>query len=337
MITSYIGSLEKAKAFYVEPSYETKAEFTASLRENKKLSEKATVRIANANSGRYKTHLVVSPKVTTFVGTEVGAFDYQFLLGVTAYWNLYDGLDLSTRYNIPISYSDELDPVSGVFGASYSDGGWHSAMLNYTMNIAGGLNTVSAGLYDYDYVGVMDQFIYNYDRHTVKVKLGYFEHKDYSDADREVYLAKYTYNYAPLDLYLEVQGGQYWYQDTGFGLGVKRFFEDVAVSVNYLQTSPDREWRFSESTNKYIGLAIALPLDFRKSKSSGKYLQVQGDNSWRYEQRTTVARADGSNTIVPFSGYDPIMDFESEKYLMNRNRMNVEYVKDNAERLLDTF
>jgi len=32
-----------------------------------------------------------------------------------------------------------------------------------------------------------------------------------------------------------------------------------------------------------------------------------------------------------------VMDFESEKYLMNRNRMNAEYIKDNAERLLDTF
>lgn len=210
-------------------------------------------------------------------------------------------------------------------------------MLNYTLDIADGLNTLSAGLYLYDYVGVMDQFIYTHDNHTVKLKLGYFEHKDYSDFTKEVYLAKYTYNYTPMDLHLEVQAGKYWYQDTGFGLSVKRFFGDVAISVSYLQTSPEKNIGRSESTNKYVGLAIELPLDFRKSRSNSKHIQLQGDNSWKYQQRSTVARSDGTNTIVPFSGYDPIMDLESEKYLTNRNRMNVDYIKEHAERLLDSL
>ncbi len=337
VITTLSGSLEKAALFYNSPSFESKTAFTASLTESKEHSFTGDVRINNANSGRFKTHIVISPKVSTFVGTDIGAFDYQLLLGFTAYWNLYDGLDLSTRYNAPIANSDNLDPIYGLFGRSYDDGGISSAMLHYTMNIAGGLNTVSAGLYFYDYVGVMDQFIYNHERHTLKLKAGYFEHEEYGGLSKEIYLAKYTYNYTPMDLYLEAQAGKYWYQDSGFGFSAKRYFEDVAVSVNYLQTSPEGEFGFSESTNKYIGLAIEVPLDFRKSKSSGKYIQLQGDNSWRYEQRSTVARADGSNTIVPFSGYDPVMDLESEKYLMNRNRMSVEYIKDNAERLLDTF
>ena len=337
IITSLSGSLEKANAYYTNPSFESKSAFVSTLAESKDHSIKGLVRIKNANSGRFKTHLVVSPKIKTFVGTEVGAFDYQLLLGVTAYWNLYDGLDLSTRYDIPVSYSDELDPDTGAFKSSYSDGGLNSAMLNYTLDIADGLNTLSAGLYLYDYLGVMDQFIYNYDNHTVKLKLGYFEHKDYSDLTKEVYLAKYTYKYTPMDLHLEAQAGKYWYQDTGFGLSAKRFFEDVAVSVNYLQTSPEDSFGFSESTNKYISLAIELPLDFRKSRTNSKYVQLQGDNSWRYQQRSTIDRADGTNTIVPFSGYDPIMDLESEKYLTNRNRMNVDYIKEHAERLLDTF
>jgi len=337
VITSLYGSLEKADAYYTDPSYETKSTFVSTLAESKDHSVKGTLRIADANSGRYKTHLVVSPKLKTFVGTEYGAFDYQLLMGFTAYWNLYDGLDLSTRYDLPVSYSDELDPDTGIFKSSYSDGGLNSAMLNYTLDIADGLNTLSAGLYQYDYLGVMDQFIYSYDNHTVKLKLGYFEHQDYSDVTKEVYLAKYTYKYTPMDLYFEAQAGKYWYQDTGFGLSAKRFFEDVAVSINYLQTSPDESFSFSESTNKYISLAIELPLDFRKSKSNGKYAQLQGDNSWRYQQRSTVGRADGSNAIVPFSGYDPLMDLESEKYLTNRDRMNVDYIKEHAERLLDTF
>jgi len=337
LITSIRGSLEKAETFYTNPSHESKTAFIASLSEGKAPITEGEVRAHNENPGLFKTHVVVSPKVTTFVGTEVGAFDYQLLMGFTAYLNLYKGLDFSTRYDVHIANSDELDPIYGIFGLSYNDGGFNSAMLHYTMNLSGGLNTLSGGLYLYDYVGVMEQFIYNFERHTFKLKLGYFEHIDYNDLDKEIYLAKYTYNYAPLDLYLEAQVGKYWYQDTGFGLNVKRYFEDVAISVNYLQTSPDGEVRFSESTNQYIGLAIEIPLDFRKSKSNWKHLQIQGDSNWDYEQRSTIARADGTNIIVPFSGYDPKMDLESETYLMNRNRINVEYVQNHSERLLDSF
>jgi hypothetical protein len=337
VITSLSGSLTKAKEFYLDPSFESKTAFVASLSESKNHSLDGEVRVRDANPGKYKTHLVVAPKITTFVGTELGVFDYQLLLATAAYWNLYTGLDFSVHYDTPISHSDALDPRTGLFGRSYSDGGWRSIMLNYTLEVAGGFNTLSAGQFMYDYVGVMDQFIYNYEKHTFKVKLGYFEDKDYSSVHKEVYLAKYTYNYAPLDLYLEVQGGKYWYQDTGFGLSAKRFFSDVAISVNYLQTSPEGNFGFSESNNKYISLAIELPLDFRKSKSNGKYLQLQGDTSWRYAQRSTIDRNDGTNTIVPFSGYDPVMDLESEDYLMNRNRMDLGYIKKNAERLLDTF
>ncbi len=337
VITSLSGSLEKAKEFYRDPSFESKTAFVASLSESKDHTMNGEVRVQDANPGKYKTHLVVAPKVTTFVGTELGVFDYQLLLATAAYWNLYTGLDFSAHYDTPISNSDELDSRTGLFGRSYNDGGWRSAMLNYTLDVSGGFNTLSAGLFMYDYVGVMDQFIYNYERHTFKAKVGYFENKDYSSEHKEVYLAKYTYNFTPLDLYLEVQGGKYWYQDTGFGVNVKRYFSDLAVSVNYLQTSPEGNFGFSESNNQYISLAIELPLDFRKSKSSGKYLQLQGDTSWRYAQRSTISRNDGTNTIVPFSGYDPIMDLESESYLMNRNRMDAGYIKKNAERLLDTF
>ena len=56
-----------------------------------------------------------------------------------------------------------------------------------------------------------------------------------------------------------------------------------------------------------------------------------------YLHTITIGIQDLGSESNFYEGYDPQMDFESEKYLMNRNRMNVEYIKDNAERLLDTF
>lgn len=338
LITSFSGSLENAAAYFEKPSYSTKKAFLTSLSQyHASGAEGFDVHTEDLNSGLLRTHVVLSPKLTTFVATEVGLFDYQLLLRTVGYWNLYKGLDISVRYDIPISYSDNLDPDTGTYRDSYTEGGLNAVMLNYTANINGGLNTLSLGSYEYDYVGAMDQFIYNYNRHTFKVKLGYFKDRENELEDKKVYLAKYTYSYEPLDLLGEIQVGKYWYQDTGFSMKIKRFFGDVAVSLEYLQTQPDGYVGGAEATNKYAGLSIELPLDFRKNRSSGNIGQVRGVNSLSYKLRSTIARADGTNTIVPSSGLVPVTDFESEEYLLNRNRMNLGYIKEHADRLLDAF
>ena len=336
-VASISGSLEKATEFFASPSFETKQAFIASLQENSYEGDWFIYK-TDVNSGRLRPRIVLSPVLTKFVGTEVAAFDYQLLLGTKLYVNLYDGLDFTFRYDIPVSNSENFDPEYGVFGTYYSDGGVYSTMLNYSNRIKSGINTLSAGSYEFDYVGVMDQFIYHIDEHTFKVKLGYFRHYDDSDDTRAVYLAKYTYQYTPMDIFVEVQAGKYWYQDVGFSVAAKRYFGDVAVELKYLQTS-DTDYRFfqSEGTNKYFGIAIELPLDFKKSHMIGKYAQINGDTNWRFRLRTTVGRSDGSNQIVPDSGYDPVLEIESENYFYNRNRLSLDYVKENTERLLENF
>jgi len=338
LISSFSGSLEKAAAYFEKPSYSTQSSFLASLNQHEPSGGKGfDVHTEDTNSGLFRTRIVVSPRFTTFVGTEVGLFDYQVLLRTVGYWNLYKGLDLSVRYDTPVANSDELDEDSGIFKDYYNDGGLNALMLNYTVNINGGLNTLSVGSYEYDYVGAMDQFIYNYDRHTFKVKVGYFTDNDNEHEDKKIYLAKYTYNYEPLDLFAEIQAGKYWYQDTGFDIKFKRFFGDVAISVEYLQTQPDEYLQQGEDTNKYVGLSIEFPLDFRKNRFSGQMGQVRGDNSLSADMRSTIGREDGSNAIVPSSGRVPLTDFESEDYLLNRNRMNLSYIAEHIDRLLDVF
>jgi len=339
VVATLSGSLLRAADYYDDPSYARKQAFIATLEEGKNGVRGWQIYTKDANNGRFRPKIVLTPKLTTFVGTDIGAFDYQLMLGAIGYVNLYEGLDLTFHYDAKISNSDNLDPVYGIFGYAYSDGGWYSAMLNYSNRVGEGLNTLSAGLFEYDYLGVMDQFIYHTGNHTFKLKAGYFEHQDYED-DREVFLAKYSYHFTPMDIFAEVEGGKYWGdryhgQDTGFGISFKRYFGDVAVVVSYLQTSPEENVPFSDDPNQYMGIGIEIPLDFAKSKLSGKYGQINGDTAWRYTQRTTVSRDDGTNIIVPFrSGYNPAMDIDSETYFYNRNRMSIDYIKENAERIL---
>jgi hypothetical protein len=331
------GSLAKAAAFYAHPSYQTKVAFQHSLHKEEGSTERWDYAVRDLNAGKFRPRIELTPLLTTFVGTDVGAFDYQLLLGVRGYLNLYKGVDLTVRGDIRIANSDNLDPVYGIYGGSYSDGGLYSAMLNYSVRIGEGINTLSMGSYDFDYVGAFDQYMYHSGNHSFKVKLGYFQDYDDSDNTKEVYLAKYAYHFTPLDIFAEVEGGKYWYQDTGFSVAFKRYFRDVAVELKYLQTTDDGDFFQSEDTNKYVGISIELPLDFRKSKLSGKYAQLNGDTSWKYGLRTTVGRKDGTNAIVPNSGCNPVLEMESEKYFYNRNRLSVGYVKENVERLLEVF
>jgi hypothetical protein len=334
VLRSVSGSLVMAALAVERPSPGHTQALAGSLSQSRDAIVMGRSRIEDFNDARFKTRIELTPMLTYMVGTEVGVFDYQLLLGSTASWNIAKGVDASVRYDTPISRSDEFDPHGGHFGYLYNDGGLDSVMLHHTSNLYGIHNLASAGLYDYDYYGVYDQASYVYGNHIFGVEGGYFRHRDFADRDKAVFLASYTYSYAPMDVQFEIQGGQYWYQDQGFSLELKRYFGDVAVSLKYLQTWPDGVSGNLENTNRYVGVYFEVPLDFRKSKSDWRLLQLRGDSAWKKGLRSTVARNDGTNTIVPSSGKIPLMPLRNYSELENRNRSTLDYLKMHVDRLV---
>jgi len=297
-------------------------------------------------SERFRTHIEFAPILKTMVGTEVGVLDYQLLFGTTVKMNLAKGLDFSFKYNSHLTHSKDFDPDEfGVFGYLYDKGGLYSAMLHYSTQKNGFLNTISGGLYRYEYFGIVDQLSYNYKEHYFNLKLGYFKHfgeykhPDWQD-DKKIILAKYTYNYYPLDLQLSLEGGEYWNQDIGGSFELRKYFGDVAVSLKYLQTKPQKDQKYfgwNEESNKYVGIYFELPLDSKKSKTSWRYIQLEGDKAFEHGVRSTIARKDGSNKILPGNGDNPKFDIEHSKYFYNRNRVGDKYIKENIDRVLDLF
>lgn len=338
-VAAFHGSLPAAAAYYDSPSYATKMAFAASLSQSSPIdTDDFAVVCDRANGSLFKGRLELSPLVMTFVGTEVGVFDYELLLRTKGYTTLYDGFDLSVVYDLPVDNSAELDPDYGIFRNSYIDGGFDSVMLNYTANVFGVLSIFSAGTYGYDYAGAMEQLIFNKGRHTFKLEGGYFENtEDDTEKAREYYVATYSYHYVPMDLFGQLRGGKYWNHDNGFEVQLKRFFGDVAIGVGYLQSHPEEKFFQSEDVNHYVSLGIELPIAFRKSPLDSRYAQLEGTSSWSYGLRSTVARKNGMNNIVTSGGRVPQGPFVSQNYLFNRNRLNAEYIQTHAERLLDAY
>lgn len=338
-ISSFKVSLKSFGNYLNDPSDITKKYDLKNSIDDISPPNKGTLLVEGSQKEKFKLHLEFSPVLKTMVATEVGLLDYQLLLGSTARINLFKGIDFTARYDFHIDHSDEFDPDKlGVFSYLYNKGGLSSIMLHYTQNLNGFINTISSGLYKYEYIGVVDQLSYVYENNLFGLKLGYFKHfGDYEHPDtqenKKFFLAKYTYSYQPLDLQLSFQAGQYWKQDRGFDIELKKFFGDIAISIKYLQTSPKNKKSFfwAESSNKYVGLYLEMPLDFRKSKTNGRYFQLQGNNAWSHGLRTTVARKDGTNKITPGNGEEPIFDLEHKKDFFNRNRVGANYLKENLD------
>ena len=346
VITSIRGDLNAARAYYEDQNTDSHHKLSKSLSMGSPLKDTDIGLKSNlANDSFLRPRLEISPIIKTFVGTDIAAFDYMLWLRGNLYMNLYKGIDFSIVGDLALSHSDNLDPDNGVFRYAYNDSHIESVMLHNTDNILGSLNTLSLGIFEENFAGAMDQWIYNYENHTFKIKLGYFEqfqdgnpYQEYYEGKiekRELYLAKYSYLFEEYDLLGEVRAGQYWNQDRGFDVNAKRYFGDVAVSLVYKYNENNNGF-FSEQTNHYVGIGIELPLT-PKHTPIYKYGQIKGTNAFSYTQSTTIKRDDGTNTIVSGGGLDPKVAFESENYFLNRNRLQLGYVQEHLIDLPNAF
>ena len=330
---NYIVDLNKAIAYYKNPkkSLHFISESNINI-ENFKL-------LKSYNTS--KLHLEISPILKTFVATEVKLFDYQLLMGLNGYYNLAKGLDVNARYDFKISHSKNFNPKTGVFADSYNKGGLHSLLVHYTFKYNNIINTTSLGLYRYEYFAAINQTSLMYKNHFLNLKFGYFKHKgkyehiDWQDS-KKIFIAKYSYYFKNINASIDIYGGQFWNQDRGFGINFNKYLGDTTLTLKYLQTKPTTYWKFfsSEQTNRYIGLYITIPLDFKKSKTNFKYVQLHGNNNFTYGLRSTIKRKDGSNRVMPGSGDEVLVPtFEHSRYFYHNKRSNIDYLENQQYRV----
>ena len=343
-----IGDLEKARIFYDTPNVTNKQLFANSLNKVPRVNlDSYSIYIKNKNDSFLKPRIEFKPVIKTFVGNEFGVFNYKLWLRTQFQTNLYKGIDFTAVGDIHINDSEIDDRRYDYFLKLYENGShMESVMLHTNNNVIGGINTLSLGTFEENYAGVMDQYIYNTGKHTFKLKAGYFEEfKDgnaYKDRvlgkykTRELYLAKYSYLLEDYDILGEINFGQYWNKDRGFDIKAKRFFGDVAVYLSYELTTPYYNTMFTESRNHFAGIGIEIPLTLRHTPSF-KYGQIKGTNAFNHQIKSTIARSDGTNSVIRNGTYDPEVAIESENYFYNRNRLQLSYIRKHAFRLKESY
>ena len=320
------GDLNFYRDFIVKPTTDSNNLFRKSLKVSTDFeTAKYNMKVIDENNGYFKTKLMLSPKLSTFVGTEDGLFDYYGYLQTNFDWNLYKGLNLTFTYDIPISHSDSFDKGSTFSKCTKSKRGSSidGIMLHKTDIFGNFMNTLSVGSFQKDYLGFINQSVYGFGDSQLKLKIASFKNNEIDEEERrKIILATYNYYVDNIDSLVEITTGQYFYKDKGFDVKFKKYFDDVAVCFFYQNAD----------SNQYAGMGVEIPLTFRKYKKS-KYWDIRGVRNFSYCMRTTIRRDDGSNRLVPYGAKKVYSNVEINSYYLNRDRFKESYFKKHILRL----
>ena len=323
---------------------ERKSGGAADLRESMKISSRIDtdeVRYVEGddNPGMLKSSLVLAPGLSTWVGTDVGVFDYLLSLKPELTVQAWKGAVLNARWDLPISWSENLEDGKA-FRSSRNDAQLERLMLFQGFKpFPDVMLNLGVGMFLHDMNGTVNEMTWSPGEgsHRIRLSQAWTEHKETHDHN-EVYLASYRYYLSPFDTSLEGTAGKFFAGDRGFSLELKRFFEDTAVSLYYKYSiaPDDKKWQA-------VGIQFAFPLTPRRDMKPC-LVQVRGADEWVYAQETTLKNNNvGSdrgnlNFLAPYPltvAPNPTMGL-LQAY-QNRDRLNAVYIKSHLERLQEAW
>lgn len=280
------------------------------------------------------TSIILSPGLQTFVGTEVGLFDYVLSFRPEVLSTLWNGGVFQARWDIPFSWSKNFDD-GGVLRGARQDARMDRAMLFQGVKLFPGVvANLGAGMVLNHNYGTLNEASWNIQNgsHRFRVVQSWVRDTDIRRT-KDVYLGAYRYNYAPLDLSIEAVGGKFWGQDKGFSLELKRFFRDTSVSTYYKNTTTaeGKHWQAA-------GIQLAFPLTPWKDMKLGP-VQVRGAEEWSYSQESTLAvGGQKTNDVVSQSlAINPQPTAALYRSYFNRDRLSASYVTEHFDRLKEAW
>ena len=282
-------------------------------------------RYKNINSSYRKARLELSPKLKTFVATEVGVLDYQLSLQSNLSWNFYKGFDFNIVYLSPLLHSNDLDPDTGAFKDSYEGARVERVMLHHSFSYDDFFNTLSVGLYKKDYRGFINESSYRFDSNTIKYKFGYFKHKDFdiNSDDRKFQIVTMEHYFENNDFIVSLSKGKYWAEDEGYEFKIKKFFDDTMIYLLFQKSN--------NLNNKFVGIGFEVPLTPRKIPNN-KYLQITSTNAFNHKIKTTISKDE--NVIASGQFNDVKTSYDISNHFYNRDRLNSGYIKKSLIKII---
>ena len=313
-----------------------------SLEVTPEASDDKTVRFidGDANPSRLKSELAVYPGLKTYVGTEVGVFDYLLSVKPDYYLNLWKGAVANARFDIPVSWSENFDDGK-VFRNRRESSQADRLMLFQTIKVTPRVMlNLGAGMVLHDTYGTVNELMWTPGdgNHRFLLKQVYTSSSDPQALyqSNRAYLGSYRYYFGLLDLHLEGTAGQFLDNDRGFSVELKRFFGDTAFSLFYKNSRTEAKANVDREHVQMGGVQISIPLTLRRDMKPS-VVQVKGSNEWSYAQETKIVTPGNTNSVNTSIGLDPQMGYNLERVYYNRDRLTEEYIRRHLPRLRDAY
>jgi hypothetical protein len=299
-----------------------------------------TFAAGEGNSGMFNTSISLSPGLTTFVGTEVGVFDYLLSLKPELTTTLWKGGAVNARWDLPVSWSDNLEDGKA-YRSSRQPAQLERLMLFQAWKpLPFVMLNLGGGMVVHDRYGMLNEAVWSPEdgQHRFRVLQGW-NRDGTTRRQSDLLLGTYRYYYSPLDVSLEGSVGKFWAEDKGFSLELKRFWEDTAVSVYYKDTkgTDNKSWQS-------VGIQFSFPLTPRRDMKPIAKIQLRGSEEWSYAQETTLKNNNVNsprgtlNYLAPYPlAVNPQPSTSLGRTYFNRDRLSEAYIRQHLERLREAW
>jgi hypothetical protein len=282
-----------------------------------------------------RSSLILYPGLKTFVGTEVGVFDYLLSLKLDYFLNAWKGAVVNARWDIPVAWSKNFNDGEA-FRNSRNNSRLERVMLFQALKLGPDLMiNVGGGMVLHDAYGTVNEAMWTPGggNHRILLRQAYISGQDSQNQNKKnhVYLGSYRYYFDPLDLYLTGTGGKFLDNDKGFSIELKRFFGDTAFSVYYKNSrTPSKEHV------QVGGVQVAFPLTLRREMKPYP-LQLKGNDDWSYNQETKIVAPGSANNVATSIGVNPQLPYNLDRIFYNRDRLSEMYIRKHLLRLRDAY
>jgi hypothetical protein len=284
-----------------------------------------------SNSGSYLIpRVILTPKVRHFMGTELGMLDYSIALRSTVELPLWSGGVLYGDYDYQLTQTEDFERGKSFYRWSLPSRWSNFAfkqMLQMPLNIytSVGLGRFK-GSYNEEYDGIFAETFWQSPSgaHSVSYSGGYYDSRIYNN-ERQMGVGRYRYYWQALDLSISYEAGQYWRQDKGSKLEFAFNFGDTKAHF-YLQ----------DTDHQLLGFGFSMPLAARKDRSPSRG-QLRATNAFYVNTSTMINSDSGCNCLVP--GRAQLAPYSSEiaSQYFNNDRLNINYIHANQQRLREAF
>lgn len=294
-------------------------------------------------SDRFKPLLTLQPDFVLVDGSEYSdVVDYTLAMQAELSMRLAKGTIVSARYNVPLtmSYNFEENQIFDYRNRNKTKAELDQLLFTQFIKTDTSypwVTSVQVGKFDKQLNGISiesgisdNSGVHHLLLQATKLKDTIPELDRYTDSTREEKLLSYRYYIKKLNSNIKLTGGEFLYGDKGVNLSFERYFSDTSLRFDLSKTKHSTKGR-----NTLAKVSLSIPFGTQK-RIKTTYLDIEG-GTLDYVKRKNLVNVGERSFALPHHIKTVNNNFTLEKYYLNNDRFHPAYIKENYNRLRNTF